>query len=140
MGSQGYTKKRPCCICRRWFTPHPRLKDRQRTCGDPGCKNERHRRKCAEWNHRNGDYFKSNYLQKKLDSKNKETQLKSRLKTGLPKNFVQDVIGVQHLVIMDYMAQLIISRFQDVINAQLAEKTSQTGRLPRKKCSRRDRL
>jgi hypothetical protein len=50
------------------------------------------------------------------------------------------VIGVQHLVIMDYMAQLIISRFQDVINAQLAEKTSQTGRLPRKKCSRRDRL
>jgi len=137
MGSQGYTKKRPCCICRRWFTPHPRLKDRQRTCGDPGCKNERHRQKCAQWNNRHADYFKANYLQKKLDSK---SQVKTRLNTGLPKDFVQEVIGVQHLVIMEYLAQLILLRFQDVINAQLTGKTNQTERLPRKKCSRRDRL
>ena len=26
-------KKRPCKICRRWFPPHPRLKERQKTCG-----------------------------------------------------------------------------------------------------------
>lgn len=140
MSSKGYIKKRPCCICRRWFTPHPRLKHRQRTCGDPVCKREQHRRKCAEWNHRNGDSFKSNYLQKKFDSKSKKNQLRSRLKTGLPKNFVQEVIGVQHLVIMEYLAQLILLRFQDVINAQITGKTSQTGRLPRKKCSRCDRL
>jgi hypothetical protein len=137
MGSQGYTKKRPCCICRRWFTPHPRLKDRQRTCGDPGCKNERHRQKCTQWNKRHADYFKANYLQKKLDSK---SQVKTRLNIGLPKDFVQDVIGVQHLVIMEYLAQLILLRFQDAINVQIAGKTTQTGRLPRKKFSRRDRL
>ena len=80
MGSQGYTKKRPCGICRRWFTPHPRLKDRQQTCGDPVCKKEWHRKKCAEWNKRNGDYFKANYLQKKLDSQSTTTQVNSRLK------------------------------------------------------------
>lgn len=124
MSSQGYTKKRPCCICRRWFTPHSRLKDRQRTCGDPECKNEQHRRKCAEWNQRNGDYFKTNYLQKKLNSKSKKTQLKSRLKTGLPKDLVQEVIGMQSLVIMEYLAQLILFRFQDVINAQLTVNTN----------------
>ena len=139
MGSQGYTKKRPCSICRRWFLPHPRLKDRQRTCGDPECKNEQHRRKCAEWNQRNGDYFKTNYLQKKLESKNKETQLKSRLKTGLPKNLVQEVIGTKHLVIMEYLAQLMLLRFQDVINAQLAVNTNQIERLPCKTSSRCDR-
>jgi len=44
MGSQGYTKKRPCGICRRWFMPHPRLKDRQQTCGDRVCKKEWHRK------------------------------------------------------------------------------------------------
>jgi hypothetical protein len=137
MGCQGYTKKRPCCICRRWFTPHPRLKDRQRTCGDPGCKKEWHRRKCAQWNKRHADYFKANYLQKKLDSK---IQVNTRLNTGLPTDFVQEVIGVQHLVIMEYLAQLILLRFQDMINAQITGKTSQTGRLPRKTFSRRDRL
>ncbi len=140
MGRQGYTKKRPCSICRRWFMPHPRLKDRQRTCGDPECRREQHRRKCAEWNERNGGYFKTNFLQKKLGSKSKKTQLKSRLKTGLPKDLVQEVIGMQHLVIMEYLAQLIFLRFQDVINAQLVGNTNQTGRLPCKAFSRCDRL
>ena len=30
-------KPRPCKICRRRFPPHPRLKERQKTCGDPEC-------------------------------------------------------------------------------------------------------
>ena len=37
------------------------------TCGDPRCKREWHRKKCAEWNRKNEDYFRANYLQKKLD-------------------------------------------------------------------------
>jgi hypothetical protein len=27
-------RKRPCRVCRRWFMPNPRLKDRQMTCGE----------------------------------------------------------------------------------------------------------
>jgi hypothetical protein len=61
-------KKRPCRISGRWVTPHPRLKERQKTCADALCKREWHRRKCAQWNKSNPDYFKSNYLQKKLDA------------------------------------------------------------------------
>jgi hypothetical protein len=140
MSSQSYTKKRPCCICRRWFTPHPRQKDRQRTCGDPECMRERHRRKCAQWNKRHGDCFKANYLQEKLESKSAEKQVKSRLKTGLPKNLVQEVIGVQYLVIMEYLAQLILFRFQDVINAQAYENNKKKRQLPRKAFSRGDGL
>ncbi len=139
MGSQGYTKKRPCGICRRWFMPHPRLKDRQQTCGDPVCKKEWHRKKCAEWNKRNGDYFKTNYLQKKLESQATATQVKSRLKTGLPIQHVKEVIGIQHLVIIEYLAQLLVQRFQDLIWRQVAVNTEQVGRLPREVFSRCDR-
>ena len=139
MGTQGYTKKRPCSICRRWFTPHPRLKDRQKTCGDSACKKEWHRRKCAEWNQANSDYFKANYLQKKLDAQPATTPVKSRLKTGLPLHYVQEVIGIQHLVIIEYLAQLLVQRFQDVIWRQVTVNTEQVGRLPREVFSRCDR-
>jgi len=140
MGNQGYTRKRPCSICRRWFTPHPRLKDRQRTCGDPECKKECHRRRCAEWNSRNGDYFKTNYLQKKVDSRATVTPIKSRLKTGLPQKYVQDVIGPKPLVIIEYLAQLMVQRFQEVIRRQLIVNTREPQRLPYDGFSRFDRL
>ena len=140
MGSRVYTKKRPCGICRRWFMPNPRLKDRQKTCGDPACRREWHRKRCAEWNKQNADYFKANYLQKKLVPETPTIQVKSRLKTGLPLKRVQEVIGVQHLVIIEYLAQLLVRRFQDVMWRQVSVNTKQIGRLPTKMFSRCDRL
>ena len=84
--SRSPTRKRPCRVCKRWFIPHPRLKDRQKTCGDPQCQREWHRRKCEQWNHNNVDYFKDNYLDKKLELTGTP---RSRLKTGLPLCYVQ---------------------------------------------------
>ena len=112
-------KKRPCRICRRWFVPNARVKDRQMTCGDPGCKREWHRRKCQEWNRANRDYFRANYL---------------------PLRFVQEVIGVQHLLIIEYLAQLLMRRFQEVLRGQLVGNTGQLKQLPRMGFSRGDRL
>ena len=105
-------RKRPCRVCRRWFFPDGRLKNRQKTCGNPECQREWHRKKCAEWNKKNEEYFRTNYLQKKLEAaKSPEPNLcKSRLKTGLPLKFVQEVIGIQHLIIIEYLAQLLIKR------------------------------
>ena len=95
------------------------------TCADLHCKNQWHKKKCAEWNRKNTDYFKSNYLQKKIDtsidadstSQRSIIVLKSRLKSGLPLQFVQEVIGIQHLLILEYLAQLLERRFQEVIRA-----------------------
>lgn len=42
------TSKRPCCVCRRWFEPDPRLGERQRACFQDSCQRERHRRSCAK--------------------------------------------------------------------------------------------
>jgi len=129
-------KKRPCRICGRWFAPHPRLKDRQKTCAEGRCKREWHRRKCAQWNKDNADYFKSNYLQRKFEA---TLVCKSRFRSGLPLLFVQEVIGIQHLVIIEYLAQLLRRRFQEVIRGKAFVTTRQTGRLPPGGFSRCDR-
>jgi hypothetical protein len=129
-------KKRPCRICGRWFAPNPRLKDRQKTCADPHCRREWHRKKCAHWNKSNPDYFKSNYLQKKLDA---ALVPKSRFRSGLPQLFVQEVIGIQHLVIIEYFGQLLKKRFQEVFRGKAIVITRQTGQLPLVRFSRGDR-
>jgi hypothetical protein len=141
-------KKRPCRICRRWFLPNARLKDRQMTCGDYGCKREWHRKKCQEWNRANRDYFRATYLQKKLEAAqcDKSARAPTRAppgglsKSGLPFQFVQEVIGVQHVLIIEYLAQLLIRRFQEVLRGQLIVNTGQTEQLPAMGFSIGDRL
>ncbi len=139
-------KKRPCRICRRWFVPNPRLKERQRTCGDPQCKREWHRRKCAEWNENNSDYFRANFLQKKIDGATSSDKTsppippKSRLKSGLPLEVVQEVFSLQHIIIIEYFWQLLFKRFQDVLKGQVVVNTGKVRRLPHAGLSRCDRL
>ena len=146
------TRKRPCRICRRWFLPNPRLKSRQMTCGDSCCKTEWHRKKCEEWNRRNPDYFKANYLQKKLEaaghgagtSKTPTAKsspgktLKSRMKTGLPLEYVQEVIEIQQLIIVEYLAQLLNRRFAKTMTESFPASAPQADQLPAMVFSRGD--
>jgi hypothetical protein len=136
MGTGDERGKRPCRICRRWFMPNPRLKDRQKTCGDPECQRRWHTKKCSEWNRKNPDYFKSNYLQKKIiaatENPNQSPSLKinNRLKSGLPLFYVQEVISIQHVIIIEYFGQLLFRRFQEVLRAQLTVMTGEMAQLP----------
>ena len=146
------TRKRPCRICRRWFLPNPRLKNRQMTCGDACCKTEWHKKKCAEWNRRNADYFKSNYLQKKLEAAGQGVgtsrtptaksspgrTLKSRMKTGLPLEYVQEVIGIQQLIIIEYLAQLLNQRFAKTMTGSFPANIPQPDQIPAMVFSRGD--
>jgi hypothetical protein len=126
-------RKRPCKICRRWFLPNARLKDRQKTCADTACQKEWHRRQCAKWNKRNPEYFKADYLEKKLKKTTqtssdkrpaKEHIPKSRIKLGLPLDVIQDVINQKPLVIIDYFVEQLVRRYQAAIQVQLAVNTS----------------
>jgi len=146
------TRKRPCRICRRWFLPNPRLKSRQMTCGDSCCKTEWHRRKCAQWNKRNSDYFKANYLQKKMEAaghgagtsktpmakSSSGKTLKSRMKTGLPLEYVQEVIGIQQFIIIEYLAQLLKRRFTQTMIQSFPASAPQADQLPGMVFSRGD--
>ena len=127
------SRKRPCRICRRWYLPNPRLKGRQKTCGDHHCQKQWHRKKCAEWNRKNADYFKSNYLHKKLQAATGGDKVlktippdhissvlpKSRIRSGLPVANVQEVIGIQHTIIIEYLAQLLLRRCHHALKQHL---------------------
>lgn len=45
--------RRRCLVCRKWFFPHPAVKNknhyRQKTCSRKHCQRERHRLGCLEW-------------------------------------------------------------------------------------------
>jgi hypothetical protein len=118
------------------------------TCGAPGCKREWHRRKCQQWNRANADYFRANYLQKKLEAAQGDNASKAPTRappkslsaSGLPLGFVQEVIGVQHLIIIEYLAQLLSRRFQEVLRGQVIVTTRKIKQLSRMGFSRGDRL
>lgn len=127
---------RPCRVCRRWFCPDPRLGDRQKTCGHPECRQEWHRKQCATWNKKNRDYFQANYLQKKLD-------LAGQVKTGADPEgpqgvekpashsvrlkqvlvLIQEMIGIEQWVIIEYFLRIHFKGFQEVIKRKLYENT-----------------
>jgi hypothetical protein len=140
------SKKRPCRICRKWFRPDPRLGDRQKTCGEPGCQRRWHTRKCSEWNRKNRTYFQEIYLDAKLrmaspscleDAGSTPPSTVSVPASGtllpgsagfprLPRLLVQEVIGARQLVIIDYLTRLRYRSFKEVINSQRSEITRES--------------
>jgi len=158
MGENRKSNKRPCRICRKWFTPDPRLGDRQKTCGKETCKRKWHAKKCSEWNKKNRSYFQAIYLSSKLESSKTPSQSdnrpppssnpdkkgpirppSSRSTPQLPGDVIQDVIGVQPLIIIEYVAQLLVRSFKEVIRAQPVEIQRKIDRLPCEGCLRSDR-
>ena len=57
--------RRRCPFCRRWFHPHPRLKQRQKTCGQPECRQKQKRKFNQQWRTKHPDYFRSAYAHQK---------------------------------------------------------------------------
>ncbi len=154
MSCRRKSKKRPCKICRKWFMPHPRVGDRQKTCGAHECMRKWHARKCAEWNRKNRNCFQENYLSTRLAlaANEKEgakgtsdTPSQSQVSASrpppfprLPRSFIQEVIGAQQLVIVEYVARQLFRSVQEVIKRQHFEITGDSVQLPPKCRSRSD--
>ncbi len=142
------SRKRPCRICRKWFYPNPRAGERQKTCGSKNCQETWHAKKCGEWNKKNRSYFREIYLSKKLSAVGVSTETddlscqantiaKSTLpvppfskSSQLPRNLIQEVIGAQHLVIIEYTTQLLVKSFQEVMLSQVAKIKREFKQLP----------
>lgn len=136
MSKKVASRKRPCRVCGKWFSPHPRVRDRQKTCGAVDCKKEWHRRKSAEWNRKNKASFKANYLGKKLSavpseesksdgkscpkskakkscSESKDKQCLSvhvSLKSGLDPIDLGGVLSLEQVIVIEYIMEQIIRR------------------------------
>jgi len=138
MGNNPIRIKRPCRICGKWFAPNPRVGDRQKTCGREACKRKWHARKCKEWNRKNQPYFQANYLRDKLERLKclpegegpKPGKRKKSIGTGpplfrftppLPRDVIQEVMPVQPIVVIEYIAQLLIRVIKEVMRAQHLE-------------------
>jgi hypothetical protein len=57
--------RRRCPFCRRWFHPHPRLRQRQKTCGRTDCRRKQKRKSDQQWRNEHPDYFRDAYALQK---------------------------------------------------------------------------
>lgn len=136
MAQKTRSRKRPCRICGKWFSPDPRLGDRQKTCGAAECQRQRHAAKCAEWNRKNRSCFRESYLKSRIDSAKRPAAehppspcSPSPEKPGprgpsaldLPRKAVEEVMGAQQLVIIEYIVRLLRRGVQETISAQRLE-------------------
>ena len=122
-------KKRPCRVCRKWFMPHPRLGDRQMTCGSEECQRTWHSRKCAQWNRHNRSYFRDRYIRNRLEDVVPVKPPEPSPPPPLPSSpmrsppsppvsppprrhysetIFQEVIGAKQAVIIEYLARLLL--------------------------------
>ena len=129
MAKNGYIKKRPCRICKKWYLPDPRAKNTQKTCGNKECQKKWHAKKCGQWNKKNRSYFQNHHLQKKLQAAAQQSPspeipppaVKPAQSPQLPQEVIQGVIGVQHYIIIEYVARVLLRSFKEVIDKQYAE-------------------
>ena len=118
-------KKRPCAVCRRWFLPQAKVKQRAKTCGSPQCQKEWHRRQCRNWNRKNKACFRSNYLSRKLENAKgldppvedlRQTELRQPSPAGtLIESVIDPTVHIaqsQLIIIIDYVIQLHIRCFR----------------------------
>src|SRR5438093_13480468 len=88
-------RKKPCCICRRWFRPDPRIGLRQRACRKPDCQIARRRKQQKKWRERHPDYFIGRRIldRGKADRSPEPLRLPPPL-SRLPWDIAQDAVGV----------------------------------------------
>lgn len=112
-------KKRPCSICRKWFLPHPRLRERQKTCGSAGCQRERHRRSCK--------------VLRDADRESvREERVRARLTAadgGVDRAAVRDTIGMELAVVIEEFHRVLVPGTRDAFRCQLLEITDESVRL-----------
>lgn len=113
--------KRPCSICRKWFTPDVRQKGRQKTCS-PACQNERHRRQCEKWNRKNKAVYKNNYLAKKLEEADQQTSgslsalsYPKYKEPVLPMEVIITEYGIKPAIVIQYLVTQIIGHNREII-------------------------
>jgi hypothetical protein len=85
-----------------------------------------HRRNCAKWNKKNTAYFKSDYLDKKLEKDSRSPQdsiqpevkantspiPKSRINLNLPQDIIRNKIDGDNLIIIEYLIEQIFRRIR----------------------------
>jgi len=124
-------RKKPCKICRRWFSPHPRAGSRQKACTD--CQAERHRRACARWRDANPNYDKNRRLRTAagLDGAAGADDPIEAVLWGV----VEKAVGPAHRTIIEGIARLLVEGVRDAVPPETPSSTGESHQ-QLNKCSR----
>lgn len=123
-------KTKPCSICRRWFTPDPRVGSRQRTCGET-CSKALRSKTQQKWRQRNPDYFADRRLRQQAErlesGKREDANQRSppALVQEVPWGYVKDEMGTQEAVIISFLLRLIVRWTQSEIQRKVFEITKE---------------
>jgi hypothetical protein len=116
--------KRPCCMCRRWFRPDPRVGLRQRACGRPDCQAARRVQTQKSWRDRNADYFIARRIQERgnRDRPSEPLRLPPPL-NQLPWDIAQDEFGIKGTDFIGIFGTVLLQSAQDQFKAYQIEST-----------------
>lgn len=124
------SRKKPCCICRRWFLPDVRVGKRQRTCGRPECREAHQKKRQASWRARNPGYFIGRRIQLRAASSQKPEPLRpcSPL-ASLPWDIAQEEFGAKGADFVGTMGKLLLQAAKSQLSRQNIDSTMDTGTL-----------
>ena len=124
-------RKRPCCICYRWFRPDNRVGSRQRACSRPACQALRRRKKQAAWRARNPDYFFGRRIQARgaSDKPPEPLRLPAPL-NQLPWDIAQSEFGAQGADFLGVMGGLLLRSKQFQLDSYRIDSTADRATLP----------
>ena len=108
MRNGGLVSKKPCRICRKFYRPNARVGDRQKTCGLDACRKAWRKRKNQEAYRKARGYHRGHALRRKLSSETMKPETKQvRNSLQLPREEIQEVMGAEGMVILEYLVMLI---------------------------------
>lgn len=115
-------RKKPCCICRRWFRPDPRVGSRQRACRNPDCQSARQKKMQRRWRERNPDYFTA----RRILDRGKEDRMPEPLRlppplSRLPWDIAQSEFESQGADFIGVMGALLLRNAQSQFRAYLTD-------------------
>lgn len=110
-------RKKPCCICRRWFRPDPRIGSRQRACGKPDCQAARRVTTQKSWRDRNPDYFIARRIQDRSRNPTPEPLRLPPPLSRLPWDIAQDEFGVKGTDFIGILSTVLLRAAQDQFRA-----------------------
>src|SRR5450631_2162708 len=121
--------KRPCSICRQWFLPEPRVRDRQRACAKPECQASRRQKTQASWRRRNRGYALTRRIDRRAAQPSEPLRLPAPL-DQLPWDVAKDQFGSQGADFIAVMGALIVRTAKDSWAAYLIDPARLPSRLP----------
>src|SRR5450755_1370376 len=121
--------KRPCSICRQWFLPEPRVRNRQHACGKPECQASRRQNTQASWRRRNRGYALARRIDQRAAQPSEPLRLPAPL-NQLPWDVAKDQFGRQGADFIGVMGALMVRAAKDQFRAYLLDPTRFPGTLP----------